>query len=593
MLKEFLRSKAGALWLGMLATLLCFIILWCGATTFRALSDWMLYPVNLLMSVLLILPYMLFRRVWVQVVTMAALQALLIANLMYCRTFFSAIPLDSYGLASNLADFTSSITDSLRAADLLFPLITVATAIIARRRPRPASFRRAWTVTGCAAALFAVITAGGLAAKGGFIKEADRISQSCYYSTTLTPVYTLAGSLLHQALTSPTTLTPELEAEVSGWLAGKETQAPYQALPDSVERRSSLVLILCESLESWVLQTELDGHPVTPVLDSLIALPSTLYAPNVVTQVGAGRSIDAQLLINAGLLPMLHSVYSMKYPSRRYPSLNKAMREQYGARSMLLSVDKPITWNQAGVSRSFGCDTLLDRSAWQIDEVIGSPAKLSDRSFLRQCAAKLSQADLWPAGASRYVTIITYSGHNPFILPDRLKDPAFAPSTAPYPERLADYLNMAHYTDSALSEIISYLSSRPDYKDMLVVITGDHEGLASYRSEFLAHPEGRKIVSPGQFTPLIILNSPLPGRHDAVMGQIDIYPTLLNLMGLDSYQWKGLGNSIFSPAAPSFAIVSMTGETVGDTLATPPVLRSLTRRARSVSDAMITFDLFP
>lgn len=62
----------------------------------------------------------------------------------------------------------------------------------------------------------------------------------------------------------------------------------------------------------------------------------------------------------------------------------------------------------------------------------------------------------------------------------------------------------------------------------------------------------------------------IPGRDDKVLGQVDIYPTLLNLLGLDEYQWKGQGNSVFSPHKPPFAIVTMTGEIVGDTTSLPP-----------------------
>ena len=36
-------------------------------------------------------------------------------------------------------------------------------------------------------------------------------------------------------------------------------------------------------------------------------------------------------------------------------------------------------------------------------------------------------------------------------------------------------------------------------------------------------------------------------RYDKVMGQIDMYPTLLNLLQLDDYYWSGLGQSILDP----------------------------------------------
>lgn len=591
-MKAFISSRLGIVWCGMFATLLYFVITWSAFTTFRGMSDWILYPVNLLVATVLVLPYFITRKVWVQIIVMVITQGVLISNLMYCRTYFTAIPLDSYMLASNLGDFTASVADSMRWSDAGFLLITILTAWLAYRRPARKPVREERLIYMGALCLLTVVTFGGIWLKGGFMKEYDRLSQSCYHSTTGAPIYTVAGHLIYQALNTHATLNDELLDDITEWKAQKEELMPYVALPDSVGRRTSLIIILCESLESWVVEKEIDGKPVTPYLNSLIADSTTFYAPNVLTQVSSGRSIDGQLLINCGLLPMLSSVYSMKHPATRYPSLNKAMKEKYGTKSYLFTCDKPITWNQEVISRSFGCDSLLDRSGWDIDELVGNPPKLSDRSFMRQSTEKLKNSDIWRKGDSRYLTFVTYSGHNPFVLPDELKDPDFKLNETAYPSRMVDYVTMAHYTDRALSTLVDYIRSRDDYANTLVVITGDHEGLAGERKELLRNPRAAEIVSPGQFTPLIILNSPIPGRYDNVLGQVDIYSTLLNLMGLDGYYWKGMGNSVFSPHKQPFAISSMTYETVGDTTGISPAILDLTRQARTVSDAMIAFDLF-
>ncbi len=129
-------------------------------------------------------------------------------------------------------------------------------------------------------------------------------------------------------------------------------------------------------------------------------------------------------------------VYSMKYPSVTYPSLNKAMRERYGTRSYIFTCDKPITWNQQAIGRAFGYDSLIDRRAWRMDEMIGNPAKLSDGSFLRQSVELLRQGHIWPEGESRMLTFVTYSGHNPFRLPDNMVDPQFDMREKDLPRRL-------------------------------------------------------------------------------------------------------------------------------------------------------------
>lgn len=572
---------------GMFATLLAFIIIWCSQTTFRAMSDWMLYIVNIFAALLLTLPAIVLRRVWIQTALMLLLDALLISNLMYCRTYFTAIPPDSYLLAGNLGDFTASVYDSLRWADITLPLIALATTAWAYISParRPWRPRLPYVCVTIAAGAVAVI---GMVCKGGFYNEYDRLTQSCYYSTCGVPIYTVGGHLIYNIISDDTPDTPEIRAEIADWNAEKERLRPYTPLPDSVPRRRNLVIVLLESFESWLTDTRIEGKEITPYINSLIREPGTLYAPNMLTQVASGRSIDCQLLLGSGLLPMQNAVYSMKYPDRDYPSLMKAMKADRNARCAILTCDKPITWNQEAIARSMGYDTLLDRSSWKIDEVIGNPAKLSDGSFMRQAVEKLRSGEI-VADSDRpfLLTFVTYSGHNPFRLPDNLRDPAFSLPKGKYPERMADYVTMAHYTDSRLRTLIEYLRSRPDYAETLVVITGDHEGLAGDRAEILRSAAARGVVSPLQLTPFIVLNSPVAGRRDTVMGQIDMYPTLLSLLGLDSYGWKGQGQNILMPGRVEAAISSMTGETLGDTTRVAPGAMRNLRSARRISDLTI------
>lgn len=65
----------------------------------------------------------------------------------------------------------------------------------------------------------------------------------------------------------------------------------------------------------------------------------------------------------------------------------------------------------------------------------------------------------------------------------------------------------------------------------MIVITGDHEGLASERPALASSAAGRGLVSEGRFTPLIVVNAPAAMRCTDTVGQIDIYPTLLDCWG--------------------------------------------------------------
>ena len=106
---------------------------------------------------------------------------------------------------------------------------------------------------------------------------------------------------------------------------------------------------------------------------------------------------------------------------------------------------------------------------------------------------------------------------------------------------------------------------------------GDHEGLGNDRAAF---HRAAPIVSPQRATPLIILNSPTPGHIADIAGQVDIYPTLLTLLGLEDYTWHGLGVNLLSPAHPAAALGS------GDEGIVPYTQNRL-RQAPDISDALI------
>lgn len=561
-----------------------FDIIWCLQTTFTAFSSAALYYNTILVTLVLALPYVLLRRRWLQIVMMLVLDGLLISNLMYSRTYNSVIPLESYLLAGNLSDFMASVVDSMRWIDLLFPISTLIAGFWVRRYAPEA--RLAWRrVVHYMTIIIAVGAICGLllVPKGGFSKTIDDMQSANYYSC-VTPEYTFFGSLLYDAMHTDAPCTPQIQEEVKTWFA---LQPNYVPLSDSISERKNLVVVLCESLESWVIGLRMEGKEITPNLNRAIADTQTLYAPNTLTQVKGGRSIDCQLLLNAGLLPLRSGCYAMKYTGNNYHTLTKAMASIYNSRSYLLTVDKPITWNQAQVAKAFGIDTLLSKDSWQLDEKVGSRKKLGDVSFMRQAVEKMKTGEIWKRGEHVYLQFVTYSGHNPFILPDNLKRIHFKGN---YPQKMLDYMTMANYTDHAVGILLQYLKSRPDRHETMVVIVGDHEGLAADRADIRRSAEGRRVVSASQFTPFIVLNSPVTMRYDGILGQVDMYPTILNLMHLDNYYWRGMGQSILDKRKVAVAIGSQMN-IEGDVSHASKVEINRLTQAHTIADWVIRYNM--
>ena len=567
---------------GIFLTFVAFDVIWCMDTTFASFSFFETYATKIIATLALAGVYALTRCRWAQIVVMALLDVLLVANLMYFRTYYSAIPASSYLEAGNLADFKASVTDSLRWADIVLPLITIATAVMAfrykttKRQPLTAVLK--WWAAPLAG--FALLLTGVNLCKGGFHKSLRSVRQSAYLCSADAPIFSVFGCIWYDITDAAEPITPEKQAEIERWLASQPKHQPANSV---TEKRSNLLIVFAESLESWVLEKKVDGKEITPCLNRLLKEKSTLYAPNVLTQVKGGRSIDAQLMICSGLLPLMSGTYSSLYYDNTFYTIQKAMRGLKHSRSYLLTIDKVSTWNQGAVARSFGTDTIISYHDFKMTEAFGTHKRIGDASFFQQCREKIERGEVWKPGESVYMQFVTYSGHAPFKLPDHLRTITFPASI---PEKAADYMTTAHYTDKAIGDFVAYLKMLPQYKETIVVIVGDHEGLASYRQELVGNPACRGLVSDKQLTPFIVLNSPVGMRYDKFMGQIDIYPTLLNLMQLDAYRWHGLGQSILDPRKQGVAVGSVMN--VEGTGSDKEVERL--KEAHTVSDYMLRYD---
>lgn len=567
---------------GIFLTFVAFDVIWCMDTTFASFSFFETYATKIIATLALAGVYALTRCRWAQIVVMALLDVLLVANLMYFRTYYSAIPASSYLEAGNLADFKASVTDSLRWADIVLLLISIATAVMAfrykttKRQPLTAVLK--WWAAPLAG--FALLLTGVNLCKGGFHKSLRSVRQSAYLCSADAPIFSVFGCIWYDITDAAEPITPEKQAEIERWLA---SQPKHQPADSVTEKRSNLLIVFAESLESWVLEKKVDGKEITPCLNRLLKEKSTLYAPNVLTQVKGGRSIDAQLMICSGLLPLMSGTYSSLYYDNTFYTLQKAMRWLKHSQSYLLTIDKVSTWNQGAVARSFGTDTIISYHDFKMTEAFGTHKRIGDASFFKQCREKIERGEVWKPGESVYMQFVTYSGHAPFKLPNHLRTITFPASI---PEKAADYMTTAHYTDKAIGDFVAYLKTLPQYKETIVVIVGDHEGLASYRQELVGNPACRGLVSDKQLTPFIVLNSPVGMRYDKFMGQIDIYPTLLNLMQLDAYRWHGLGQSILDPRKQGVAVGSVMN--VEGTGSDKEVERL--KEAHTVSDYMLRYD---
>lgn len=567
---------------GALATVLWFDLSWSMATSFRAMSFIATYLYGATLALLMAAPAVFCKRRWPMAIVLAVADCLCIANLMYVRTYFMPIPPASYLLVSNVAEFGPAIVQSLRWTDWLSIIITVATVWLMGsdgRKPRRPAYL---TILGTATALCLLYSL----CVGGVFDRIEKLKNACYYRSTPPVVFTLPISILADALESNRPISDADKAAAKQWLANS-AELRRAMLTDSLERRyepRNLALIIVESLEAWTIGATVEGQAITPHLNACLADTSTTWmARRVLSQVGTGRSIDGQLLMTSGLMPLSDYVYSMRFADHTYPHLLHALKQHRDAKSYFLIGDRATTWNQGAITRQFGFEDIRFRESWDNSESVGHKGMPSDRSFLRQVADAMRVGDIWPAGAPAMVEAVTYSSHFPFLIPDEfltidLRDD--------YPEHLGDYIEAIGYVDAAVGEYIDYLRSRPDADSTMIVIVGDHEALATMRSDIRKHsPAMSALVDSESYVPMIVLNSPVAGRREEVMGQVDVYSTILDMFGLWGTPdvFPGLGYSALRAGSPRWAI-DITGYVAGDTIgANPTLLRSVLDAPRASS----------
>ncbi len=569
---------------------LLFDLIWASETTFSGFQFPIGYLTKLMFATLLAAPLLAIRRKWYVWTISVLLDIWLIANLMYFRTYFTIIPASSYGLVSNLADFQDSVWESLRWEDIVLPLTTVWLIIAPWKTNTAQVLRNQVKLIGRILALLffgpAVIVAVYILCKGGFKKAYEDLLYD--FSTCGAAVYTIPGAMAYEWVNGSVELTPAVRADIESWLAARPSESYTPPKRDKVP--DNCIILLLESFESWQLNTTVEGQELTPRINSLLRDSTTYFAPHILTQVKGARSIDAQLLAHTGLLPVAYGAYSYRFPHNNYMSLDKAWKEKHGsgARSMSFTVDKSVVWNVGVVALGFGYK-LFDKHDFILDVKTGPRGRLGDHSLMRQSLAKFDDPMIWNPQGGNLAQIVTYSGHTPFIIPDSLKKVHFSTSI---PERLRHYMEVANYTDRAVGDFISAIQSNPRYANTMIVILGDHEGLGADRKDYLKDPIVGKYIDDEWYTPLIVINSPVGGRNDALAGQVDLYPTLLDLLGLWDYSWHGLGQSILDPTRKAAAMHPMKGRVVGDTRSLTPVEKSHLENSYRISDLIIATDYF-
>lgn len=520
--------------------------------------------------------YLFSSRRWLLTCLFLLYTFLLFSNVLYYRHFNTLIPIDSYLLFRNLNGLGRSILASLRMMDILLfiPFLFLVSGLFVQHQPQLIKKR---LIIGLLCLLICTFLGGTTAFYQKRIKNENL--RNMFYFDAVASVYSTGfpGYLIWQILQKigeNKSLLPGQDKEIQEFLSRNLFNTGlHNALPEN----RNLILIIVESLESWPLLFKPGGKVITPNIHRLLQSEKVVIFPRVVPQTKGGKSSDCQLMLNTGLLPINDGSAFTKYSGSYYHALAKSLKNNHHFKTCQTFIgDEASYWNQANMNGSLGFDRLVSGEYFDMTDQINMG--LSDESFFRQSMAMIRRLE-----QPFFLQMITLSSHTPFAIP---KSRSTLELSGEYAEIFSNYLQAIHYADFALGQFLDSLKACGLFDHTVIVITGDHEGLPANPDKNVAFADNSLagLMTYDYFIPLIILNSEEAGWYDKILGQIDLYPTIIDLLGIKA-SWKGLGKSYFCPCFAS-SVYRQDYTLVGDTAVDDA------KRAWYISDLIITKNWF-
>ena len=532
--------------------------------------NWHVVAISLANALLLLSPYWLLRRRWRWLVwiPLTLLTVWCLMQVCYCRAYDDLMPWQSLTLTQNVNSTLAATTLSLlRWQDLLILvpyLLLVAVCLLGRRTREDGERLKP----------FLLSLAGGLIlSMAGYLVKGENYEKRFLHNFSNRGYFAQNGMIpygafsLYQALFNNHKVTDEERAMVDRFLA--EDCPNYTDNPYSVDGRRNLVLIIVESLHTWPIGMQVDGREVTPVMNSLVAGDSVIYAPHVLFQTSHGHSSDAHFIYNTGLLPLRDGVVAVHHGDGPYPTLAAAL-PGYDCREIICTPG--VNWNQNVTARTYGFDTLYTRE--HLAAALKRQGNIDDAALMDYAGGLLASLH-----QPFFLEMVTMTMHAPYT--DGKLPPSWITTSDTLNAEARGYLNCVHLTDSCIGVFINDLHRHGLAGNTVLAIVSDHTQLYRNRvmgiSDYDAVPDDWGI-------PLIIAGCDTTLRYDAVIGQVDVYPTLLDVMGANAYPWKGLGHSILRyPVAGAIQPRNMS--VIGDSTA-------ITRQQRKAWDIsrLLIFD---
>ena len=309
-----------------------------------------------------------------------------------------------------------------------------------------------------------------------------------------------------------------------------------------VAKDQNIIVISLESLQEFAINLEVNGEEITPFLNQFIQ--ECYYFDNFYQQTSQGKTSDAEFITENSLYAADRGSAFYAKSQNQYESLASIFKGQ-GYYTAVFHANEKEFWNRETMYEALGFDHFFDESAFLVNEENSFGWGLTDEAFFEQTLDYLKGLP-----QPFYAKLLTLTNHYPFEIPEQYQ---YISPGETNNEIVNHYITTVRYLDEALKSFITNLKESGLYDNTIIVMYGDHYGLSESYYEDLAILLQEEEITLNrhldlQRVPFIIH---LPNQEEGevvstVSGQIDMKPTLLNLVGLPVNAYINFGQDLFA-----------------------------------------------
>ncbi|OXT15205.1 glycerol phosphate lipoteichoic acid synthase [Bacillus sp. OG2] len=470
---------------------------------------------------------------------------LLYANVMYYRFFNDFITLPTLTQTQNFGDVSGSIATLLNPLDLLFfaDVLLILALLLFRFKQLEVQKIAQRKVT--ALLLLAIAISGlNLALAEGdrpqlLTRGFDRnyiVKYLGMYNYTIYDAVQTTKATAQRVWADSNDMTEVINFTKSNYA---EPNPDYFGAGEDM----NVIYVHMESIQNFLIDYELHGEEVTPFLNSLAEDRSTLYFDNFFHQTAQGKTADAEFMVANSLYGLPQgSAFTMK-GLNTYHAAPAILAQKQDYTSAVFHGNTGSFWNRNEIYKSLGYNHFYDANYFEMDPDQMADYGLMDKPFFEQ-----SMPYLEALPEPFYANFITVTHHFPFTIDE---DEATIEKHTTGNKTVDNYFQTARYADEALEQFFGYLKETGLYDNSIIIMYGDHYGISNNHNRAMEEVIGKEITpfeSAGlQRTPLFIR---VPGMEGGInheyAGQIDLLPTLLHLLGMETKDYVHLGTDLLS-----------------------------------------------